>query len=1045
MQLKYIYHLSLSVLICLISLQVIAQKASIQEETRTLKTYDFSDPNPIPILTKNPKIYPYFTYDGYSSVAENKEWKVIKLENDLIEVYVLPEVGGKVWGAIEKSTGKEFIYRNEVMKFRNISMRGPWTSGGIEFNFGIIGHHPSTATPVDYVIQEHDDGSVSCTVGNIDLPSRTQWRVEIILPKDKAFFETKAHWYNPSSVQQSYYNWMTAAAPARQDFEFFTPGDQYLTHPGEAKSWPYDELGRDLSLYKENNFGPSKSYHVVGEYNDFFGGYYHDAQYGFGHWGEYEAIPGQKLWLWALSRSGGIWEDLLTDTDGQYIEFQAGRLFVQYSPGDHVNPITQATFEAHGHDIWTELWFPVKEIGGMNDVSEKAVMNVKEKEGRVEIGINCFQETDAELLIVSQGKTLVKESLRLGAMEVFNKSYDLKGSANVEVIVEELDLHYTTNPKDRLIERPFDREIFPEIQNSAEKLFLEGIEEYKYRNYALAKDKFEQALQFEPRHIAAMNALAELHFRRAEFDKGLRFTNKALQLDTYHPEANYLAGILYRAKGDYINAKESLGWAARSLAFRSNAYAQMAEILLLEGKLQKAIVHAEKSIDFNRYNMHAWQVLTIAGRKNEDKALAEKAISNIMEMDAINHFARFEKYLLSGSDQDKQAFQNAHQSELVYQSYLELALDYFNKGQYTSAKEVLHLAPEHPLIHLWSAFLANETSALDKMDNMPLDLVFPFRRETLAALSWALEQKDSWKLSYYQALLLWGLGRGEEAADLLESIEDRDINFAAFYQSRAYLLKAQKSIDPYADLKQALAVGRKDWRNWKILGQYYTDQGKTREALELMEEANELFPDNYALGLDHAQALIHAGRYKQAITAMNDIDVLPFEGASAGRKLYETAHYYASIGLIEQKKYKEAIDLLNTSKLWPENLGVGKPFDPDERIADYLLGYIYYKTNNIKKSKIYWEACSSYTKSRLHQASLYHVLGVISEEKLSGKEEGRGLLESLLSSKHGKSSHTQWIAAYVNQNKDRLTQIENKTKISASDNYKLLSNILMLK
>ena len=67
---------------------------------------------------------------------EDQDWKVVTLANDYIEVYVLPEVGGKVWGAIEKSTGEEFIYRNEVMKFRNIAMRGPWTSGGIEFNFG---------------------------------------------------------------------------------------------------------------------------------------------------------------------------------------------------------------------------------------------------------------------------------------------------------------------------------------------------------------------------------------------------------------------------------------------------------------------------------------------------------------------------------------------------------------------------------------------------------------------------------------------------------------------------------------------------------------------------------------------------------------------------------------------------------------------------------------------------------------------------------------------------------------------------------------------
>ncbi|MFZ1791738.1 MAG: DUF5107 domain-containing protein, partial [Saprospiraceae bacterium] len=122
--------------------------AKIKEEVRQLKTYPFSDPNPIPVSTTHDRvIYPYHDFHGFSFDSQMQKWKIIKMENDFIEVYVLPEVGGKVWGAIEKSTGKEFIYRNEVMKFRNIAMRGPWTSGGIEFNFGIIGHSPATATP----------------------------------------------------------------------------------------------------------------------------------------------------------------------------------------------------------------------------------------------------------------------------------------------------------------------------------------------------------------------------------------------------------------------------------------------------------------------------------------------------------------------------------------------------------------------------------------------------------------------------------------------------------------------------------------------------------------------------------------------------------------------------------------------------------------------------------------------------------------------------------------------------------------------------------
>ena len=157
----------------------IAQKAIIKEEQRTIKTYPFSDPNPVPVLTSNPKIYPYHKFEGYALEGESKNWNVVHLENEHIEVWVLPEVGGKVWGAREKSKGAEFIYRNEVLKFRNIAMRGPWTSGGIEFNFGIIGHTPATATPVDYKIIEETDGSVSCIVGATDWPSRTDWRVKI--------------------------------------------------------------------------------------------------------------------------------------------------------------------------------------------------------------------------------------------------------------------------------------------------------------------------------------------------------------------------------------------------------------------------------------------------------------------------------------------------------------------------------------------------------------------------------------------------------------------------------------------------------------------------------------------------------------------------------------------------------------------------------------------------------------------------------------------------------------------------------------------------
>lgn len=180
-----------------------AQKRStVKEYTRVITTYPFSDPNPVP--DADSRIYPYFRYDGFTTRPEQKAWKVVELENEFIRVEVLPEIGGKIWTATVKQTGKDFLYNNHVVKFRDVAMRGPWTSGGIEANYGIIGHTPNCATPVDYKTITKEDGSVSCIIGVLDLLTQTQWRVEINLPGNKAYFTTQSTWFNNTPLEQPY-------------------------------------------------------------------------------------------------------------------------------------------------------------------------------------------------------------------------------------------------------------------------------------------------------------------------------------------------------------------------------------------------------------------------------------------------------------------------------------------------------------------------------------------------------------------------------------------------------------------------------------------------------------------------------------------------------------------------------------------------------------------------------------------------------------------------------------------------------------------------
>ena len=430
----------------------ISAHSQLTLESQSIKTYDFGDPSPLPSILYNKKIYPFNSFDGYSLSSELKKFNVIKLENDYITVEVLPDLGGKIWGAIDKSNGNEFIYKNDVVKYRNIAMRGPWTSGGIEFNFGIIGHHPSTASAVDYRIEELEDGTMICTVGTIDLPSRTHWRVKIILPKNQSAFKTEALWFNPTSTDKAYYNWMTAAAVAKSDLTFYAPGNTYLEHNGNPHPWPYDKLGRNLSNYNENDFGSSKSYHVVGEYNDFFGGYYTDSNVGFGHFSRYDEMPGKKLWIWDLSRFGGIWEDLLTDTDGQYIEYQAGRLFDQYSPGEE-NALSQAFFDASRADKWEEYWFPVKNLNGIKEASSKGAMNVEFIDEKLVVKINSFIDKEVKV-VLSQNNNEHVQGLKFQPNGFKQVTFDdFTATEPFTVAIPELELTFKSTKE--LIKRPW--------------------------------------------------------------------------------------------------------------------------------------------------------------------------------------------------------------------------------------------------------------------------------------------------------------------------------------------------------------------------------------------------------------------------------------------------------------------------------------------------------------------------------------------------------------------------------------------------------------
>lgn len=187
----------------------------------------------------------------------------------------------------------------------------------------------------------------------------------------------------------------------------------------------WTEQGRDISWYEKNNFGNSKSYHIIGKYNDFYGAYWHDYDFGSIHHAGYDEKLGMKIFLWGLSREGGIWEDLLTDADGQYIELQSGRMYSQAASSSSFTPYKHTVFSPQATDQWIEYWFPVKGIQGVSKASSIGALNVLREDGFLKIYFSPLQKLLTTVKLFEDEKEIRSIPLNCDVLKTWKDSISL--------------------------------------------------------------------------------------------------------------------------------------------------------------------------------------------------------------------------------------------------------------------------------------------------------------------------------------------------------------------------------------------------------------------------------------------------------------------------------------------------------------------------------------------------------------------------------------------------------------------------------------------
>ena len=919
-------------LICLASLWASAAgastKAIVKEYDQVFTTYPYSDPDPVPAMSR---FYPYFRYDGFTDKPIQKKWKVVELSNDYLQILILPEIGGKVWTAIDKTTGKPFIYFNHVVKFRDISMRGPWTSGGMEANYGIIGHTPNCFSPVDYLVRRNPDGSASCVIGTLDLLTRTTWRLEINLPAGQACFSTRSFWHNASGTDQPYYTWMNVGIKSAGNLEFVHPGTHYLGHDGSAHDWPFDpKTDRNLSWYEHNNFGSYKSYHVFGRLAEFFGGYWHDEDFGMAHCAAYGDKPGRKIWIWGLSREGMIWEDLLTDADGQYVEVQSGRLFNQADSSSTLTPFKHTEFPPYATDTWTEHWLPVKGIKGFVSASPWGALNVSREGDHLAIRISPARALRDKLEVFDGNCLLAARALNLKPMQPVEEIVRLSASPRaLRVCIGGDKLQYTAGDND-VLTRPtaaptgFD-------WNSLYGLYLKGKEDTRQRSYVKAAEEFESCLKQDTNYLPALVELASLANRRADPAAALGFARHALSIETYDPAANYQFGLASAALDHHADAKEAFSIAALSSAWRSAACTELAKEYLREKLYDRAVASAKESLYSNVRNLDAFQLCACINRLRGDAARADAALATLLALDPLNHFARFEQYLRGKARPED--FTALIRNELPHETFLELAAWYHGVGLDSDAAKVLDLAPPTAEVLYWLAYLRRDTNLLARAEAASPEFVFPFRPESIPVFEWAAQQRPAWQPNYFLALIHWHLDELAQARQLLADCGDQP-TFAPFYAARAQLAET----NALRDLQRAAQLDPAQWRYGVMLARHHLKHDDPATALAVASDYARRFPANDSLALLRAKSLLLTGQHRAAAELLGFLHVLPAEGTTEARALFHEAHLLLAVDRLQAGSFDDALRLVGTARQWPERLGAGKPYpaDLDERLEDWF-------------------------------------------------------------------------------------------------------------
>lgn len=948
-----------------------ADPVEVREQEIVLPTYLAGPPELNPMFDfgqasqgAQGRIYPYPLYDTLTHQKRDVTYRLVTLENEYVRIGILPEIGGRLFEAVDKTNGYHFVYRQHVIKPALIGLIGAWISGGIEWN---IPHHhrASTFLPVQYRIEESPDGARTVWVGELEIRHRMRWAVGYTLRPGSSVLEAQVRIVNRTPLPHSMLCFANVAVHVNDDYQvLFPPRTRYVTFHGkrEFTTWPIAtgryagsdySAGVDVSWYR--NHENATSMFAWNFDDDFFAGYDHGRQAGIMSVADHRVVPGKKLWTWGNGPRGRMWDRILSDDDGPYIELMVGAYSDNQPDYSWLRPHETRSFSMH--------WYPFRALGGVKNANLEAAVNLHLEAGKARIAFCTTRaHQQAVVKLAAAGNTVLEETVAIDPGHPYAKTLELPAGLDPNTLRASLSagdrelVAYESNPlpeeaRPKPVEPPAD----PSKIESVERLDLAGLRIAQFHDPSRDPEPFwEEALKRDPGDSRAHTWLglrlldegrpadASLHFRKA-LDRITTGYTSPIEASPF-----YYLGVALAALGKDAEADQAFSRAAWDTSWRSPAEYGLAEIACRRGDRPAAMEHLARALETNSRDLRAWTLqaalLRHLGRRDEALAALDSAARLA---DPLDTRILAERWFNTRAERDAVPLDSTLRQHLT--TALETAMEFRNAGLQEDGRDLLArlvAAPRHagepalsPLVlyllaDLEASLGQNEEAAAHRQQAAGCvpDTLFPFQHEFEGVLERAIAANPSDPRAPYHLGNLIFDSRPEQAIALWERAAQLDPAFPIVHRNLALawsrrpsgndLPRAIAALETATDVRDPLPLHLAELDElYEATG---VDPSKRLARFESHQTATARRDDALSREIS---LLVAVGRYDDAIRLLRNREFAVWEGGTLRvADDWTDAHLLRGFGHLNAGRFDKALDDAHAAGAVPSNL-------PSERIG----------------------------------------------------------------------------------------------------------------